>query len=363
LARAERAASRPSPLTIWYPAITDGRGPQEITYAYEIKLPGLFSSLTIASFTGQAFPEAGYDLNNGPYPLVILSPGFALGGSSYAWLAEHLATYGFVVIAPEHQERLNPGAIWQAMIQRPPDVRTLLAVVDEQAGAAGAWEQLIDAQRVAVVGHSLGGYTALAAAGARIDSRGFQALCAAAWQAEDSHAWLCDMLLPRLGDMAELAGIEPLPAGLWPAWGETRVDAIVSLAGDAYLFDQAGLAAITAPVLAIGGTSDSDTPYQWGTQPTYDHVSSARKAQIALHDAEHMIFTGPCESIRWYARIAVDEFCADAVWDRHDAHELIKHFTTAFLLAELQRNGEATAVLGPDEADFPGINYEAEGYP
>ena len=353
---------RPLPLTVWYPALADGRDLTGISYPLEIKIPGPFSPIAIASSAGQAQPEASYDLGGGPYPLIILSPGFALGGNSYAWLAEHLATYGFVVIVPEHQETLNPDMMWQAAIERPLDIQALLAVVDEQVHENGAFAGLIDPQHTAVIGHSLGGYTALAAAGARIDIRGFEALCAGARQAGDPSVWLCDMLLPHMAEMAELAGLHPAPEGLWPSWGAAGVDAIVPLAGDAFFFDQAGLSEITVPVLAMGGTNDSDSPYHWGTLPTYEFASSARKVQIALHDAEHMIFASPCESMPWYARIAVDEFCLDSVWNRYQAHDLIKHFTTAFLLTELKQNGEATAVLTPDAVDFPGITYEAQGY-
>ena len=88
-----------------------------------------------------------------------------------------------------------------------------------------------------------------------------------------------------------------MPEGLWhQAWSDPRIDALVSLAGDAFYFGQDGLAEITVPVMAIGGTRDRDAPYMWGTYPTYEYVSSATKVRIALTDAEHMIFTGPCAS-------------------------------------------------------------------
>lgn len=55
-----------------------------------------------------------------PYPLIVLSPGFAMGAEAYGWLAEHLASYGFVVTAPEHQEHMDPAdQLWQAAVARP----------------------------------------------------------------------------------------------------------------------------------------------------------------------------------------------------------------------------------------------------
>jgi predicted dienelactone hydrolase len=163
-------------------------------------------------------------------------------------------------------------------------------------------------------------------------------------------------------DMAGLAGLDSIPEGLWPAWADPRVDAIVSMAGDAFIFGQAGLAEITIPVLAIGGTADSDSPYLWGTYPTYEYVSSPRKVKIALNDAEHMIFTGQCEAIPFYLKFFSGEFCSDTDWDREYAHDLVNHFATAFLLAELKQDVHAASELAPSAVDSSGVTYEAQGY-
>ncbi|HSO27893.1 MAG TPA: hypothetical protein VLS48_07460, partial [Anaerolineales bacterium] len=290
-------------------------------------------------------------------------PGFALSASSYGWLAEHLASYGFVVLAAEHDEQMNPETgLWQGAVKRPQEIQAVFAYVDAQTQPGGALAGLVDAQTVAVLGHSYGGYTALAAAGARLDTAGFATHCADTAREEHPAAWVCDMLLPHLPEMAALAGLDALPAALWPGWGDARVAAVVALAGDAFFFGEAGLAEITAPVLAIGGTADHDSPYEWSAQPTYDHVSSPRKVRIALNEAEHMIFTNPCASIRWYARPLAGEFCADTTWDRQQAHDLISHFTTAFLLAELKQDAVAANLLAPETAVSPPIDYASEGY-
>ena len=162
--------------------------------------------------------------------------------------------------------------------------------------------------------------------------------------------------------MAQLAGLDTLPPGLWPSWSDPRVDAVVSLAGDAYLFGQNGLAGIAVPVLAIGGTADEDTPMSWGAHPTYAYVSSPAKAMVALENAGHMIFTAPCEAIPLLLRFMSAEFCFDPGWDRYQAHNLIKHFTTTFLLAELKQDPQAAAALAPVNVNFPGLTYEAQGY-
>jgi predicted dienelactone hydrolase len=359
------AGEAPLEMTMWYPASNGENLRAKTTYSYEMKMGAPLGNVTFATYAGQAIQDAPYDLSMGPYPLVVLSPGFSIGSSTYAWLAEHLASYGFVVIAPEHQEQLDEelNGLWQTIITRPQDILALLAYVDEQVGPGRALEGLVDAETVAVIGHSQGGYTTLVAGGAQIDTDSFEALCETAYESNDPNAWLCDELLPHIADMAELAGLDSVPEGLWQqAWSDPRVDAIVPMAGDAFFLGQDGLAEITVPVMAIGGTRDSDAPYMWGTYPTYEYASSTTKARVALVDAEHMIFTGPCEAIPLLLRFVSNEFCADPGWDRVYAHSLVRHFTTAFLLAVLKQDADAAAALAPDAVEFPGVTYEAQGY-
>ncbi len=347
---------------MWYPTSSGQNRTAKIKYAYEMKMGAPFGTVRFATFAGQALRDAAPDRSTGPYPLVILSPGFSIGASTYAWLAEHLASYGFVVIAPDHDEHLDEelNGLWRSAITRPQDVLTVLAYVDDQTGPGQALEGLVDAEMVAVVGHSYGGYTALAAGGAQIDTADFEAQCETAYEANDPNAWLCDQLLPHVADMAELAGLDAVPEGLWQqAWADPRIDAIVPLAGDAFFFGQDGLAEITVPVMAIGGTRDSDAPYEWGTYPAYEYASSTIKVRIALLDAEHMIFTGPCEATPLLLRLFSSEFCSDPGWDRTYAHALIGHFTTAFLLDVLKGDQTAHKALLPDAAQFDGTEYTA----
>ncbi len=352
----------PLEMSVWYPALNDGSSDEEVSYPYVIKMdvpPGM-----TASVFGRALIDAPYDLSAGPYPVVVLSHGFILGRTMYAWHAEHLASHGLVVIAPEHPEQLDDtlSDFWRSAVDRPQDIVTVLDYADEQAQTGGVFEGLIDTNSVAVVGHSLGGYTSLALAGARYDLDSLQTLCDSARAENDPSVWLCDMILPYAAEMADLAGLESVPEGLWPARGDARVDAVVSMAGDAFFFNDAGLAEITVPVMAIGGTADTGSPYTWGTLPTYEHVSSSTRALVAFENAEHMIFGSTCDAIPFFAQIGFYQFCSDTVWDMDRAHDLINHFTTAFLLAELKDDETAAAALAPEAVSFPGVTYDAQGF-
>jgi hypothetical protein len=89
----------------------------------------------------------------------------------------------------------------------------------------------------------------------------------------------------------------------------------------------------------------------------YEHVGSPEKALGVFESGGHMIFRYCPES--WLA-IAFDS-CADAVWDMNHVRDLIDHFTTAFLLAELYGDQDAAATLGPQAVTFPGITYGMQG--
>lgn len=352
----------PLDITLWYPALNEDEAEEAIAYPYMTN-PDTSMGME-PTVTGRAISDAPYALTAEPYPLVILSHGYSLGRTGYAWLAEHLASHGLVVVAPQHYEQVDEtlADFWRGAITRPQEIARVLEYVDEQAHTGGTLEDLIDTGRIAVIGHSYGGYTALALAGARFDVGGMEALCEAARETGDPNAWLCDLVVPRVADMAELAGFDPVPEGLWPGWGDPRVDAIVSMAGDVYFFAHAGLAEVTVPVMALGGTGDTGTPYAWGTHPTYEYVSSLTKARVAFEDAEHMIFGATCEALPWFTEIGFDAYCSDPVWDVNRAHDLANHFITAFLLAELTQDANAAAALAPDSVHFPGVMYNAQGF-
>jgi predicted dienelactone hydrolase len=294
----------------------------------------------------------------GPYPLVVLSHGFSQSAPGLSATAEHYASYGFIVFAPEHTERFD--FEWteqaQATIDRPLDIKQTVDYAEELTAPGGEMAGLIDMEHVAVVGHSYGGYTALAAAGGQYDMAGYTARCAGLPADDPLVALLCTPLVPKEAEMAARAGLDSIPEGLWPSFGDPRVTAIIPMAGDSYMFDQAGLAPVTVPMMAIGGTADTGTPYLWGTKPSYDYVSSEQKALVTFVDAEHTIFITPCRNQPWMnGHPAYGFFCLDPVWDRDRALDLIHHFSTAFLLDTLKGDQAAHAALLPDAVNFSGI--------
>ncbi len=340
---------------LWYPALNEDGLDETITYQIEPKVPEMFGDGPAVVY-GQALENAAINSSSGPYPLVVFSHGFGLNAAAYHTIPEHLASYGFIVLAPEHIE----GDWFESMaavIDRPRDIVRTLDYAEALNTDDTDFANQIDMDNVAVMGHSYGGYTTLAMAGAQIDLNAFNERCAAL--PEDSpEQFLCAPIAGRDAEMAQYAGLADVPDGLWPSYGDERVDAIMPIAGDAFLFDTKGLASITIPMLAIGGTADTGTPYEWGSKMSYDFTSSAEKSLVGLVGAEHMVAGSSCDDMPWTDNSPYAPFiCDDPVWDKDAAHDVIHHYVTAFLLATLKEDADARTQLLPDTAQFEGIEY------
>lgn len=119
-----------------------------------------------------------------PAPVVVISHGLTANRRTFLYLARYLASHGFLVVALEHPD--SNGAAHQdflagktatllppeALIERPRDVSFVLDVLT-QAGL----DRWFDLQQVGIVGHSLGGNTALALAGAQLDRQQLAQAC------------------------------------------------------------------------------------------------------------------------------------------------------------------------------------------
>jgi len=346
---------------LWYPARNPSALEEAATYPMQLQsmlleIPGWPTDLETV-VRGKALEGAPLDRSEAPYPLIVFSHGFGLNAAWYSTLLEHFASHGFVVVAPQHED---PGweEAWKAAIDRPQLIPRVLDLAASLTASSGDLAGLIDMESVAVVGHSIGGTTALAVSGAQFDLDAFEAH-AASLSPEDPGAWI---LMPFVGkgqEMAARAGLDREPEGLWPTFADPRIDAIVSISSDAFLFDERGLSMLALPLLSIGGTADTGAPYAWGTLPAYQHAESRRKALVGFDGAEHMFVSVPCDRMPWIEETPFHEmFCFDPAWEKDRALDLIHHFSTAFLLDVLGGNPEASAALRPSAVAFDGIIYE-----
>jgi predicted dienelactone hydrolase len=355
------AQQQPLTLRAWYPARrpADKKRPT-ITY----NAPSKWAEQI---FPGKEITSVGSALSNGspertakPYPLVVFSHGYAISPIVFSTLVEHYASHGYIVLAPEHNETFDDQSLdgfWKALVDRPVDITRTIDYAQQLTKPRASFAGMIDMNNIAVVGHSYGGYTALAAAGARFDFAAYKTRCAAL-AADDPLNFFCTPVIPKEADMATRAGLGSVPSGLWPSLGDDRVKAVISMAGDAYPFDQRGLAELKMPIMVMGGTVDDGTPYTWGTKLTYDYVGSKNKTMITFPGAGHLLFVDPCDNLPWVQNFSYgDVFCTDAVWGTRRPLDIVTHYTTAFLRETLNTDRKARATLTSKQPRLDNVDY------
>lgn len=216
--------------------------------------------------------------NAAPSPVVVLSHGLASRRADLRFLADHLASHGFAVVVPEHvgsdaayQTAVSMAERYDAsnpaeFIDRPQDVRLALDELERlsqsPSPADAAWRDRLDLSRVGLIGHSYGGYTTLAMAGADLDIARLRQICVGDRPLANFSALLqCDAAtLPdhhyRLRDPRIQAAI-----------------AITPVAGS--IFGPTNIAKIDIPLMLVSGSDDVLTPaiaeqihpFVWLTQP------------------------------------------------------------------------------------------------
>jgi predicted dienelactone hydrolase len=130
----------------------------------------------------------------GQGPLVVLSHGFGADRRFLGYIAKHLASHGVTVAAIEHPASnvvwLNnllggrpsygdPENILPAteFVDRPTDVSFLLDELERLNRYSPALQGKFNTEQTVVIGHSLGGYTALALAGAPLNLKHLRQFC------------------------------------------------------------------------------------------------------------------------------------------------------------------------------------------
>lgn len=139
----------------WYPA--DGL---EVTVPY----PGRAGRLTRTSKAAPGAPLASCE----KFPVILFSHGLGGSPTNSLPLVEELARRGYFVVALQHldgegRNRLRAPERWSeaSFANRYSDIRNLLDALPNLRWANGR----LDLARIGIVGHSLGGYTALGLAG------------------------------------------------------------------------------------------------------------------------------------------------------------------------------------------------------
>ena len=161
------------PITVWYPAQPGSEAGQAVaTYDLRTYLPAdQQGKVAEAPFPTAAYPDLPAAEPEGqPFPLVLFSHGFCGYRQQSSFLTTTIASWGFVVAAPEHTARdltaCLSGTIGQGATTDVQDLRAAIPVLEaENLKEDGPLATVVDTTRLAVVGHSAGGSAAIQMSG------------------------------------------------------------------------------------------------------------------------------------------------------------------------------------------------------
>ena len=313
----DTARDRLFPVEIWYPAAAHHAG--------QDTAPATQDVFTVPSGGPPRSQTAIRDAaaRPGTYPLIIFSHASGHHRRGATFLCTHLSSHGYVVAALDHSETIAPelarrdgetseqkAARLDAVIaSRVPDVRFLL---DHLLGGA-AWESEahLDPKRIGIVGHSFGGWTALAVPEVERRIRAVVALAPA-------------------GSSRPKPGI--LPAKLTFIWGRD------------------------VPTLYLVAENDIHLPLA-GMYELFERTPGTKQL-IILHRADHGHFMDHVEEghealrkMPWTGELAwiaeemrpIAEFCSG-----NQAHLFVRGLALCHMDATLRQHEEAQRFLGGD---------------
>jgi alpha-beta hydrolase superfamily lysophospholipase len=185
------------------------------------------SSLSVSGFGGGViyYPTT---TSEGTWGAIAISPGFTASWSSLDWLGPRLASHGFVVIGIETNSRFD----------QPSSRGTQLLAALDYLTRSSSVRSRVDATRLAVAGHSMGGGGSLEAAADRTSLKA--AIPLAPWNSDKT-------------------------------WPEVRT-----------------------PTFIIGGESDSVASVSSHSIPFYNSLTNAReKGYLELDNASHFFPQSP----------------------------------------------------------------------
>lgn len=227
-----------------------------------------------------------------PVPVIVISHSLGSDRTTFAYLSYHLASHGFAVLVPEHvgsnarqlqallQGKASEIAEPEAFINRPLDVTYLLDVLAAKSQFDPKLQGRLDWQRVGIIGQSLGGYTALAVAGAPINVSRLQTDC----QAPEEILWNPSLLLQcRALAVAESA----------LQFRDPRIQGAIALNPiTSSVFGEASLSQIQIPLMVLAGGADTVAPALIEQIRPFTWLTTPDKYLVLLKGATHFSALG-----------------------------------------------------------------------
>lgn len=259
-------------------------------------------------------------IKNGKFPLYILLHGTTGNWKNLSWLAARLTEGGAIAAAANHPGYTSGNATPATVLRmwdQPTDASFLLDQL-----LASKFGRNIDKKRIFVVGYSLGGYSAMALAGAELDMKQYVNYCLK----NDDES--CRYFKPAFAELT--ASFYKKSSGNHL---DQRIAGCIAIApGFVLSMTDKSLANIKIPTLVIGAESDKNIPPKTQLYPKVKSFSKAVHYK-EIKDASHFSFMQLCKpnASVILAEEKAEFVCIDgAVKDRKAIHDELFRLITDF---------------------------------
>ncbi|MBD1918540.1 MULTISPECIES: alpha/beta hydrolase [Cyanophyceae] len=221
----------------------------------------------------------------GQAPVMVFSHGLTSRPESRHQWASHLASHGIVVVLPQHPDSdaqqvadfraglSNDVFEVQEFIDRPLDITFVLNELERLNPTE--FEGRLKLDQVGVGGHSLGGYTALAVAGAELNFDHLQEVCDG------------DFIYLNMSLLLQCQALE-LPRETY-RFRDPRVNSVLLVNPvNSSVFGPDGLATVNVPVMVIAGSHDPATPAVFEQFRTFSWYTTENRSLALIEGQAHI---------------------------------------------------------------------------
>lgn len=340
---------RPLKLEVWYPASISNGGKELVTYDEVMGNAGSPDRPLIPfTFLGRSNRNADPKLDDGPYPLIIVSHGYTGSRFLLTYLTENIASKGYVVVAIDHTESTfrDAAGFNSTLLNRSLDDLFVLNEIAHLGKQGNSFlSGLVNADLTALIGYSMGGYGAINVVGAGYSPQAAQFFSS---MSKGSTA----LQKRTMGNLEFEASIDP------------RIKAVVAFAPwgmQRGVWNAEGLAGIKIPSLFVAGSKDDISGYEKGTKAIFEGAVNSDRYLLTYLNARHNVAPNPPPAESLEEGRHIDEYLryADSVWDMRRINNINQHFVTAFLGFHLKNKEHYAAFLNIDNPEENWLGFKS----
>jgi predicted dienelactone hydrolase len=282
-------------------------------------------------------------------PVIVYSHGFSSVRTDLRYLAEHLASHGYALVALEHtgSNSTNTDLAFQnktrllkpqEVLDRPKDVSFVLDELEKiNKTANNPLQGKLATNNTMVLGYSYGGSTALAIAGAELQLERLKKRC------KDQVTTL------SFGETIQ-CGAQELPENSYQL-RDTRVKRAIALSPTtSLLFGDTGLTKVQVPTLILASSADKTTPALPEQVAAFAKIPSP-KWLVGILGSTHLSVKDPSTTMDQQGQPNTPFSGGEVVGDKAiDVRKYVKAITLAFAAQQTPEAQKYAVFLTPEYA-------------